>query len=469
MLRLVYNERTTWRANRCRWRGNAMQPQQYYDEEVYRGSLIRVLRRTLPVPSGGHTQFDVVEHPDAVAIVALREDPAQAGALLVALVRQERPVIKRHTWELPAGLVNSAEAGQPEQTARRELREETGYEAKATRLLARTYTSPGFTTEAISLYLATDLRQVPGQSGPQDPTEIGRVAWLSLGDALARCQSGEIDDSKTMLGLLLARDALAQPTATDTTGGAAMPFSPTNPEPMQSPIAGQGDPATNTDQTLRLESMMLAEFNYANSTAYQALDDRGRMFGIYLAIASVFAGGVGALYEFGGGKAHSEALASALLILVGFIGLIFFFKIVRIRQAFDDSLLTMNTIKEHYIREFTGKVPAIDQIFRWRMTSMPSGRRFGSLTFLVCFAVTFIDSFALGLAAFIIAELVTDDANTDLLHLSTNPVTYIVGGGVFVLAWLVQIIAYEVMLRKTGAKSAAKQAGEKAAALGLPA
>lgn len=444
-----------------------MQPQQYNDEVVYSGPLIRVLRRTLPVPSGGRTAFDVVEHPGAVAIVALRADPAQADVPLVALVQQERPAISRRTWEIPAGLVNPAEVGQPEETARRELREETGYEAGTLRLLMRTHTSPGFTTETIALYLATDLRPVPGQSGPQDPSEISGVAWTPLGDALAQCRSGEIDDSKTVLGLLLARDALAP--STNTTGGAAMPFSPSNQYPMQPPSAGQHDPAINTDQTLKLESIMLAEFNYASATAYQALEDRGRMFNFYLGITGVLASGLGALYGFGSHVEQSQALALALLILAGFIGVIFFFKIVRIRQAFDDSLLTMNVIKEHYIKEFNGKVPAVEQIFRWRTASMPSGRRFGSLTFLVCFAITFIDSFALGLAAFVITELVTNDANTALLHLSTNPLTYLIGGAVFGLAWLLQLIAYEGMLRKTGAKAAAKQASEKAAELGLPA
>ncbi|HEX8727820.1 MAG TPA: NUDIX hydrolase, partial [Ktedonobacterales bacterium] len=305
-----------------------MQPQQYHDEEVYRGSLIRVLRRTLSAPSGGRTQFDVVEHPGAVAIVALRSDPAHADALLVALVQQERPAINRRTWELPAGLINPAEAGQPEQAARRELREETGYEARALRFLARTYTSPGFTNETISLYLATDLWSTPGQTGPQDPTEISGVTWVTLSDALARCQSGEIDDSKTVLGLLLAQNALAQ--SSDTIGGAAMPFSPSNQYPMQPPAAGQHDPATNTDQTLKLESIMLAEFNYASSTAYQALEDRGRMFNFYLGITGVLASGLGALYGFGGKVNHSEYLALALLVLAGFIGIIFFFKIVRI-------------------------------------------------------------------------------------------------------------------------------------------
>jgi ADP-ribose pyrophosphatase len=467
MLRLVRNKRTTRQGKPPPMgKGSAMQSQQPHDEEVYRGTLIRVLRRTLPTPSGGRTLFDVVEHPDAVAIVALRDDLAHVGSPLVALVRQERQAISRLTWELPAGLVNPSEVEQPEQTAHRELREETGYGARNMRPLGRTYSSPDFTNEAISLYLATDLLPVPGQSGPKDATEISDVAWVSLDVALARCRSGEIDDSKTVLGLLLARDALTQ--STTTTGGDAMPFSPTGRDPIQSAV-GQPDPLTNIDPTLRLESVMLAEFNYANATAYQAMDDRGRMFGIYLGIASVLAGGVGALYELGSKSAHSEVIASSLLVLAGFVGLIFFFKIVRIRQALDDSLVTMNIIKEHYIKHFKGTVPAVDEIFRWRLKTIPPGSRFGSLTFLVCLAIMLIDSVALGLAAVVITELATNDANTDFLHLPTNSIIYIVGWGVLAVAVLTQIVAYVAMLSKTGGKQAEKQAAERAGELGLPA
>lgn len=436
-----------------------MQPQQPNDEEIYHGPLITVLRRTLPTSSGGRTQFDVVEHPDAVAIVALRDDPTHAGNPLVALVQQDRPAISRRTWELPAGLVNPNEVGQPEQTARRELREETGYEAAKLYPLVRTYVSPGFTTEAVSLYLATELQPVPGQSGAQDPTEISGVSWVPLEVAFARCGTGEIDDSKTVLGLALVRDALAQ--SINATGGDAMPFTPNKPFPTQSAVSNQREPLTNRDQTLRLESIIVEEFNYASSTAYQALEDRGRMFGIYLGIASLLAGGLGALYELGRKNAapdvNSQVIAVALLLLAGIIGVIFFFKIVRIRQAFTDSLLTMNVIKEHYITEFKATVPAVENIFRWRMKSMPSARRFGSLTFLVCLGVTLVDSIALGLAAVVIAELVTQDTPPDFVHLPHNQFIYGIGGVVALLALALQLLAYMLMLRGSGQAKAIKQ------------
>ena len=80
-----------------------------------------------------------------------------------------------------------------------------------------------------------------------------------------------------------------------------------------------------------------------------------------------------------------------------------------------------------------------------------------------------IDSVALGLAAVVITELATNDANTDFLHLPTNSIIYIVGWGVLAVAVLTQIVAYVAMLSKTGGKQAEKQAAERAGELGLPA
>ena len=75
-------------------------------EELFQGKLIKLRVKSIPQPGGGTKRFEIVEHPDAVAIVALRYDPVNdSGAVpYVVLVNQERPAIQKKTWEIPAGL-----------------------------------------------------------------------------------------------------------------------------------------------------------------------------------------------------------------------------------------------------------------------------------------------------------------------------------------------------------------------------
>jgi len=87
----------------------------------------------------------------------------------------------------------------------------------------------------------------------------------------------------------------------------------------------------------------------------------------------------------------------------------------------------------------------------------------------VYFAISVIDSLGLGLAAVVITELVTNDANTDFVHLPTDSLTYIIGFGVLIAALLLQGIAYQVMLWNTGGDQSAKRAAKRAHDLGLPA
>lgn len=215
-----------------------------------------------------------------------------------------------------------------------------------------------------------------------------------------------------------------------------------NPERLENSMSSSAPFA------LRLENIMLEEFKYASSTATQALDDRGRMYGLYLGIAAVLAGGVGALATFSKLDSQTEVIISALLLLLGFIGILFFFQIVRINQAFSESLLTMNVIKENYIEQFRETVPGIERVFRWRVRTIPSGRRFGSMTFLMCMTIILTDSLALGMAAIAFTELVTNDTTVDIIHLSTNPIVYGISGAVYLLASLLQFVAYEFMLRR---------------------
>ncbi len=178
---------------------------------VYKGRLITVRQVPVKRPDGRRSIFDVVLHPDAVAIVAVRYEPARERVAvpepLVALVRVNRPAIGKQRLEIPAGLVDPDEHGQPEHAAARELREETGYVAGELTRLTCVYTSPGFTDEAITIYLARGLEPAPGSPVP-DATEIVHLQWMPLGEALNLVRDGTIDDSKSVLGLLLARDVL---------------------------------------------------------------------------------------------------------------------------------------------------------------------------------------------------------------------------------------------------------------------
>lgn len=186
---------------------NLQQNQTRQDEEIFRGRLITLRTQIVRMLDGQDARYEIVDHPDAAAVVAVRYNADGSGEPLVALVHQQRPAIGKETIELPAGLVDPHERDHPEQTAARELREETGFTAGTLRLLTREYSSPGFTNEAISIYLATDIAVASDDAIP-DPSEIARVQWIPLSEAMQLVREGRIDDSKTVIGLWLARDAL---------------------------------------------------------------------------------------------------------------------------------------------------------------------------------------------------------------------------------------------------------------------
>jgi hypothetical protein len=169
-----------------------------------------------------------------------------------------------------------------------------------------------------------------------------------------------------------------------------MPLDTTNP-PFRRPLTG-GELGTligsrpELDQSLKIESLLLEEYNYASVTAYQALEDRARMFNLYLLLFGVVASGLGAVYQFGGptsntGSNFIQALIVTLLIVGGLLGFAFFVKLIRLRQAYRESLICMNLIKEFYIQQFQKQMPQITRAFRWRLKTIPAGERFGSVTF----------------------------------------------------------------------------------------
>jgi ADP-ribose pyrophosphatase len=142
-----------------------------------------------------HTR-DLVRHPGAVAIIPLFEGD-------VLMVRQYRTPIGRVLLELPAGTLDPAPGGGVEEhhsAAIRELGEETGYAAATWRLLGSFYTAPGFATELMHLYLATNLSPIADYAGPMEDErlELRRVPWR---EAVTMAERGEIDDAKSICGL----------------------------------------------------------------------------------------------------------------------------------------------------------------------------------------------------------------------------------------------------------------------------
>jgi len=168
-------------------------------EDIYPGKIIRVQRWQVELPNGQTALREVVRHNGASAIVPV-DDLGR-----VTLVRQHRVAIDECTWEIPAGKLDTP-AEDPFDAAKRELEEETGLQAAHWQKLTSMYTTPGFCNERISIYLATGLSQHPSHP---DADEFLRIKKIPLDDAIAQCVSGEIQDGKTLVGLLLARQALS--------------------------------------------------------------------------------------------------------------------------------------------------------------------------------------------------------------------------------------------------------------------
>ena len=161
------------------------------EREIYAGRVVTLRLKYLPQPDGRRHLREIVEHAPGAAAVAVDDD----GQVL--LVRQSRPAVDAALLELPAGLVDAGEA--PIDCARRELTEETGYAASHLEPLLRFYTSPGFSTELIHVFVATGLRE--GSVAHDEEEEI-EVVRLPLEDAIRRVTEGEISDAKTVAGLL---------------------------------------------------------------------------------------------------------------------------------------------------------------------------------------------------------------------------------------------------------------------------
>jgi len=158
---------------------------------IYRGKIVDLAVDTITLASGQKAIREVVRHPGGVVAIPRLED----GRLL--LIRQFRYPLQKYIYEFPAGKLDSGQT--PEETMRRELEEETGYQAAEMSHLSSFYTTPGFCDEIIHLFLASGLTPV-GQR--LEEGEHITVEELALDSCLRMIRSGEIADAKTILGIL---------------------------------------------------------------------------------------------------------------------------------------------------------------------------------------------------------------------------------------------------------------------------
>ena len=157
-------------------------------ENVFSGSRFRVRVDEVAMADGRTTRREVVEHPDAVVVLALREDGQ------IAFVRQWRHPTGRPLLELPAGRIDPGET--PAETARRELREEVGLDPARLDVARGFFVAPGFADEFLHGFIARDCVESPLEA---DDDEELIVEWKPLGEAIELVEAGEIIDAKSII------------------------------------------------------------------------------------------------------------------------------------------------------------------------------------------------------------------------------------------------------------------------------
>jgi ADP-ribose pyrophosphatase len=160
-------------------------------QTIYDGRIFIVRRDKLRTPSGITVLREVVEHPGAVAIVPILMNKN------ILMVKQYRHPPNRVLLEIPAGTLNKGE--KPLDGARRELIEETGYQAGSFRKIMRCYTSPGYSSELLHIFLATGLSKIDSK---MEVDELINVSEVEVHRALEMVMKNEIEDAKTICGIL---------------------------------------------------------------------------------------------------------------------------------------------------------------------------------------------------------------------------------------------------------------------------
>ena len=165
--------------------------------ERFSGNIIRVVTDVVRMPGGGTGERDVVRHPGAVGTVAVD------GEGRVLLIKQYRHALRTALWEVPAG-IRDVDGEDPEETARRELLEETGWTARTWSHLATAHATPGGSDECYEIYLARDVAEATERPDVHDEEADLELRWVPLADACAEVLDGRITNAMCAIGVLAA-------------------------------------------------------------------------------------------------------------------------------------------------------------------------------------------------------------------------------------------------------------------------
>ena len=162
------------------------------EEYIYKGKIINLKIEEVLLPNNKKSNREIVEHRGAAAIVAIDKNNN------IILVKQYRKPVEDYLLEIPAGTLEPDE--EPIVCAKRELIEETNFDAHKFKFLTSFCSTPGFTTEKLYVYIATDLYK---KQGTPDEDEFINIVTIPFEKAIEMVLKGEIQDAKSMISILM--------------------------------------------------------------------------------------------------------------------------------------------------------------------------------------------------------------------------------------------------------------------------
>jgi ADP-ribose pyrophosphatase len=177
-----------------------MEPKLLKRKKIYEGKVFNILVDDVQYPSGNRSIREVAEHPGGAVIFAVFPDKR------ILLIKQHRYPIDKYIYELPAGKLDPDET--PLDCAKRELEEETGYKAASWQKLTAIYTTPGFCTEQLHIYIAQDLYPAENGRNLEEGELTMTLEILPLHKAIGMIENQEIVDGKTICGIMIGKQIL---------------------------------------------------------------------------------------------------------------------------------------------------------------------------------------------------------------------------------------------------------------------